>query len=337
MMQQLSRNSASGSSPWRRMLAGVSMVILAGLAPATFAQSYPTKPVRFVVTFLAGGPADIISRLAASKLTDAWKQQVIVDNRAGANGIVGTEFVARSAPDGYTMLYVNTSFTINASLYPKLPFDAIKDFTPVTPMGANPALLVVSNSVPATTLRELIALARAKPGTLSFGSSGVGSPSHLSMELLKTMANVDMLHVPYKGAAAVTADMMSGQIQITLSSISAVLPLVRAGKLRALAVTSAQRWPAIPDVSTISEAGLPGYEQTNWHGISMPAGAPAAIVQKVNADMTKIAQTADYRDRLDTYGVGPLWLPPGAFADFVRKDIETWAKVVKSSGAKPES
>lgn len=315
----------------------IASCLAAAAAGPVAAQSYPAKPVRFVVTFLAGGPADIVSRLVAAKFTDQWKQQVVVENRAGANGIVGSEFVARSTPDGYTLLYTNTSFTINASLYPKLPFDPIRDFTAVTPMAAGPAMLVVSPSLPVKTVKELIALAKAKPGTLSFGSSGSGSPSHLSMELLKSMANVDILHVPYKGAAGVTADMMTGQIHITMSTIAAVLPMVKSGKLRALAVTSGQRWPATPDVPTISEAGIPGYEQTNWHGIAMPAGAAPALVQKVNGDMGRIAQMADLKEKLDSYGMAPLWMAPEPFLEFVRKDIDTWAKVVKSSGAKPDS
>jgi tripartite-type tricarboxylate transporter receptor subunit TctC len=337
MLNQHSLEIGAGKPSWLGLAAGVSMAALGFAATPAMAQSYPAKPVRFVVTFLAGGPADIVSRLVAAKFTDAWKQQVVVENRAGANGIIGSEFVARSVPDGYTLLYTNTSFTINASLYPKLPFDPIKDFTPVTPMAAGPALLVVSPSLPVKSLQELITLAKAKPGTLFFGSSGNGSPSHLSMELLKTMAGVDILHVPYKGAAGVTADMMGGTIHITMSTIAAVLPLVRSGKLRPLAVTSAQRWPATLDVPTISEAGLPGYEQTNWHGIAMPAGAAGALVQKVSMDMSRIAQMPDLKEKLDVYGMAPLWMAPGPFGEFVKKDIDTWAKVVRSSGAKPDS
>ena len=311
-------------------------LLIACASANAFAQDYPNRPIRFIVTFLPGGPADTVSRLIASKLTDAWRQQVVIDNRAGANGIIGSETGARAAPDGYTMLYINTSFTINASLYPKLPYDSVKDLTPVTPMAAGPALLVVGLSVPVRSVQELIALAKAKPGELSYGSSGNGSPSHLSVELLKREAKIDILHVPYKGAAGVVTDMFAGQIQMTMSTIAAVLPYVKANRLRALAVTSAKRWPATPDVPTIAEAAVPGYVQSNWHGIAMPAGAPSAIVAKVNAELARIARLPDVRERLEFLGMAPLSMPPTEFAAFVKADIGNWARVVKLSGAKPE-
>ncbi|MBI4191557.1 MAG: tripartite tricarboxylate transporter substrate binding protein [Betaproteobacteria bacterium] len=311
-------------------------LLIACASANAFAQDYPNRPIRFIVTFLPGGPADTVSRLIASKLTDAWRQQVVIDNRAGANGIIGSELGARAAPDGYTMLYINTSFTINTSLYPKLPYDPVKDLTPVTPMAAGPAMLVVGLSVPVRSVQELIALAKAKPGELSYGSSGNGSPSHLSVELLKREAKIDILHVPYKGAAGVVTDMFAGQIQMTMSTIAAVLPYVKANRLRALAVTSAKRWPATPDVPTIAEAAVPGYVQSNWHGIAMPAGAPSAIVAKVNAELARIARLPDVRERLDALGMAPLSMPPTEFAAFVKADIGNWAKVVKLSGAKPE-
>jgi tripartite-type tricarboxylate transporter receptor subunit TctC len=319
----------------RHLPAGICIGMTACAATAV-AQTYPNKPVRFVVTFLPGGPADIVSRLSAAKLSDIWRQSVVVDNRAGANGIVGTDLVAKSAPDGYSMLYVNTSFTINASFYPKLPFDPVRDFVPVTPMAASPAVLVVGPSVPVNSVQELIALAKAKPGSMSFGSTGVGAPGHLYMELLKSTMNFDMVHVPYKGAAGVTTDMLGGRIQATLLNVAAVLPLVKSGKVRPLAIMAKQRWPATPDVPTIAEAGLPGYEQTNWHGISMPAKTSSAIVQKVNADMTKVAQLPDFREKLDASGMAPVSMSPIQFSAFIKNEIDTWEKAVKASGAKPE-
>lgn len=310
-------------------------LLVACASANAFAQDYPSRPVRFIVTFLPGGPADTVSRLIAAKLTDAWGQQVVIDNRAGANGIIGSQIGARAAPDGYTMLYINTSFTINTSLYPKLPFDPVNDLTPVTPMAAGPAMLVVGLSVPVRSVQELIALAKAKPGELTFGSSGIGSPSHLSVELLKREAKIDLLHVPYKGAAAVTADMFAGRIHMTMSTIAAVLPHVKAKRLRPLAVTSAKRWPATPDVPTISESAVPGYAQSNWHGIAMPTGAPPTIVAKVNAELAKIAQLPDVQERLNALGMAPFSMSQTEFAAFVKTDIGTWARVVKLSGAKP--
>ena len=320
----------------RALRFGVWTLLVACSSANAIAQGYPVRPVRFIVTFLPGGPADIVSRLIGSKLTEAWRQQVVIDNRAGANGIVGTELGARAAPDGYTMLYINTSFTINVSLYPKLPYDSAKDLVPVTPMAAGPALLVIGLQVPVRSLQELIALARTKPGQLSYGSSGNGSPSHLSVELLKRQANIDVVHIPYKGAAAVMTDVLAGQIQMTMSTIAAVLPHVKANRVRPLAVTSAQRWPAIPEVPTISEAAVPGYEQSNWHGIAMPAGISRATVAQLNAELTRIAKLPDVRERLDGLGMAPFTMPPNEFAAYVKRDIENWAKVVKLSGARPE-
>ena len=301
----------------------------------TLAQSYPVKPVRLVVAFAAGGPGDTAGRLVAPKLSELWGQQVLVDNRGGANSIVGSEIVARSAPDGYTLLIVSAGFAINVSMYAKLPYDTLKDFTPITPITAGPSVLVAHPSVPARNLKELIALAKAKPGQMVYASSGTGAPgSHLGMELLKTMAGIDVVHVPYKSMAPGLTDLLGGQVHMAIPTINVTLPHVRAGRLRAMGITALTRSPAAPDIPTIAEQGLPGYEANNFYGIFGPGGLSADIANKIAADVAKVVNAPDMQARGAALGMEPRASTPSEFQAYVHSEIAKWAKVVKASGAR---
>jgi tripartite-type tricarboxylate transporter receptor subunit TctC len=303
---------------------------------AACAQSYPAKPIRFIIPFAPGGPGDGLARILTPKLTEAWGQQILIDNRAGANSIVGTETAAHAPPDGYTLLMVTAGFSVNVTLYPKLPYDSLNDFAPVTTIAFGPGLLVVHPSVPARTVKELIALAKAKPGALAFASAGTGAPSQLAVELIKTMTGTDMVHVPYKGMAPGMTDLLGGQVQLSIPTISAAVPHVKTGRLRALGVTSAQRSPAVPEVPTIAEAALPGYEASNWYSILAPGGTPPAIVAKLNTELARILKLPDVRERMAVLGMEAHSMAPAEFAAYIRTEISKWAKVVKASGAKPE-
>ena len=300
------------------------------------AQSYPVKPVRWIVAYGAGGPADGLARLVAPKLTELWGQQVVIENRAAANGIVGTELVARAPADGHTLLLVTAGFSINATLYSKLPYDPVRDLAPVGPIAFGPGVLVIHPSVPARNIKELIALAKSKPGALAYGSGGSGAPSHLSVELINIMAGVEIIHVPYKSMAQAITNVIGGEAQITVPTIIAALPHVKSGRLRALGVTSAQRSPAAPELPTIAEAGLAGYQADNWYAAFAPAGTPAAIVAKINDDMRTAVTAPDTKDRLAALGMEVRSLSSPAFATFVQTEIAKWAKVVKASGAKAD-
>jgi len=300
------------------------------------AQSYPTKLIHLVVPYPAGGPLDIMARAIGQKLTEAWKQPVVVDNRAGAGGNIGADFVAKSAPDGYTLLMgAVATHAINPSLYSKIPYDPVKDFAPVALVAQVPNILVVNPAVPAKTVRELIDLARAKPGYLNFGSGSTGSTGHLAGELFNTMAGVKMVHIPYKGAAPATADLLAGQVQLMFDNLASALPNVKAGKLRALAVTTLTRSPAMPDLPTIAESGLPGFDLSTWFGLLVPAGTPPEIVAKLNAEVVRALNAKDIRERLEKMGAEPLANnTPEHFAAFIRSEAAKYAKVVKDSGAK---
>ena len=307
-----------------------------GFVPFASAQTpYPGKPIRLVVPFPAGGTTDILAREVAQKLTEAWGQSVVVDNRPGAGGNIGSELVAKSAPDGYTLLMGTVgTHAINPSLYAKMPYDHVKDFVPVILVAGVPNVLVVNPQLPVNSLAELIAYGKANPGKLNFASSGSGTSIHLSGELFKTMTGIQMTHVPYKGSSPALTDLMGGQVQLMFDNLPSSLPLIKGGKLKALAVTSAQRAAALPDTPTMAEAGLPGFEASSWFGVLAPAGTPAPIVAKLQAEIAKWLATSDAREKLAGQGAIVAALPSDAFAKHITAETTKWAKVVKESGAK---
>ena len=311
---------------------------LLALVPAlTCAQTFPARPVRLIVPFAAGGPIDAVGRLVAPKLSEAWGQQVVIDNRAGANSIVGSEVAARAPADGHTLLLASAGFAINVTLYPKLPYDALRDFTHISTLAFGPGILVTHPSLPVRNLKELIALAKAKPGTLTFGSSGPGAPtSHLGMELLKVTAGINMIHVPYKSMAPALTDILGGQVHMGMPTINVTVQHVRSGRLRAIGVSSAQRSPAMLDVPPLAEAGMPGYEANNWVALFAPAGLPAPISEKIYTDAAKAVQAQELRERLTAAGMEARVMPPAEFVIFVRGEIGKWGKAVKASGARTE-
>lgn len=301
------------------------------------AQTYPVKPVRIVVGYTAGGPVDIMARALAPRLTAALGQQVVVDNRPGASGIIGAELVAKSPPDGHTLLMVSPTHAIFPSLFPKVTIDPERDFAPVSVAAAAPGLLlVVPVSFPVTTVRGLIDLARRRPDELVYGSSGSGGLPHLAAELFKTMAGVKMTHVPYKGAAPATVDLLAGQIPLMFNNILSAMPHVKSGRLRALGVSGAKRLPVVPDVPTIAEAALPGYEVTGWYGLLAPRDTPKAVVSRLAEEVARAVASPEVLRRLADEGVEPVASTPEAFATLVREERVKWARVVKESGMKAD-
>jgi len=309
----------------------IGAVALALGSTSTHAQSYPTRPVRIVVPYAAGGNTDIVARLVAQHLSTAWGHQVIVDNRPGGATNIGSEFVARSQPDGYTLLMGGASNAVNMALFRKLPYDTLKDFQPVVlcTIGAN--LLTVHPSLPATNLRELIALAKAKPGQLNFATSGIGSSNHMAGELFKLMAGINIVHVPYKGNAPALTDLVGGHIEMGFAGITAQIPLIESGKLRPIAVSSKERFSAIPKIPTFHESGVPGYESSTWFGLLAPSAVPQDIVRKVHADAAKVLQRQDIRERLLADGQNPGGGSIESFAKFIRDEIAKYTKVVKAA------
>ena len=306
-------------------------------ATATHADVYPSKPIRFVVAFPPGGGTDIIARSIAQKLGERLEQQIVVDNRPGAGGNIGTDIVAKSAPDGYTMLMGSAGpLAINASLFAAMPFDPVRDLAPVTLAASTPNVLVVHPSLKATTVKDLVALARAHPGEINFASSGHGTPAHLAGELFNSMAGVKLVHVPYKGASPALADLLGGQVQIMFSTMPPALPHVKEGKLRALAVTSLKRSPAMPGLPTLDEAALPGFEANTWHGVVLPAGAQSAIIARLNREIVAILHMPEVVERLSNQGAEPVGSTPEEFAAYIKSETVKWAKVVRESGAKAE-
>ena len=315
----------------------VAQVPATGSAPAASpskGQAYPTKSVRLIVPFSTGSTTDSLARLIAQKLTESWVQQVVVDNRAGAGGNIGTDMVAKASADGYTLLVAAGSLAINPSLYGKLPYDAVKDFSPVTLVASAPLLVVAHPALAAASIRELITLAKAKPGQIHYASGGNGSPSHLIMELFKSMAGVDLVHVPYKGGGPVLNAVLSGEVQLTPGGILAMMPHVKAGKLKALAVTGSRRSPAAPEFPTVAESGLPGFAASGWWGVLAPAGTPKAIVTRLHSELARLLQAPELRDRLARDGIDTVGNSPEEFDAYIRQEIKTWAKVVKDSGAR---
>ena len=308
----------------------------AALAPLAYAQNYPNKPVKIIVPFAAGGPADIYARVIGEKLAAALGQSFVIEDRPGGGAIVGTDAVAKAAPDGYTLLMMSNTHTVNESLFAEKPYQLMRDLVPVAPVNYSDLVLVVHPSVQAANLREFLALAKANPGTLNYASSGPGTPYHMAGELLKAMAGVDIVHVPYKGSSGARTDILGGQVQMMFDAITTMAPNVRAGKLKALAVSGKKRSPVLPEVATLNEAGVPGYEATIWLGIMAPAGTPRPIIDKLNAEITRAVNSPEMREAWAKQGATAMSMTPDEFARFMREDIEKWARIVKISGAKPD-
>jgi tripartite-type tricarboxylate transporter receptor subunit TctC len=303
---------------------------------AAFAQAWPAKPVKIIVPFAAGGPADIYARALGEKLGAALGQAFVIEDKPGGGSIVGTDAAAKSAPDGHTLLMMSNTHTVNESLIPEKPFVLMRDFVPVAPVNYSDLLLVVHPSVPAATLKDLLSLAKAQPGTLNYASSGPGTPYHMAGELFKAMAGADIVHVPYKGSSGARTDVLGGQVQMMFDAITTMAPLVKAGKLRALGSTGKVRSSVLPDVPTVSEAGVAGYEAVIWLGILAPAGTPKAIVDRLNAEITKITAMPEMREAWAKQGATAMSMTTGEFDRYLRADIEKWARIVKLSGAKPD-
>ena len=305
-------------------------------AQANADQSYPNRPVRFIVPFGTGGSADLTARLIAQKLSESLKQTVVVDNRAGAGGIIGTETAAKAAADGYTLVMGSFgTHTANPSLHSKLGYDPVRDFTPISLVAIVPTILVVHPSVTAASVSDLIALAKSKPDALNYASSGTGTGTHLAGELFNNLAQVRIVHVPYKSAGTAIADLVAGQVQLMYSTLPSVLPLIKAGKLRALGVTTAKRSEAVPDVPAIGES-LKGYDVATWFGVLVPAATPPVIVERLSREIMKVSAMPDVRERLAALGAEPVGNTPAEFARYIRSEIAKWAKVIKAAGIKAE-
>ncbi len=319
------------------VLLALPLALVAGILPAA-AQGFPQKPLRLVVPFPPGGPLDTVGRAIAQKLTEAWGQSVVVDNRPGAGGNIGADLVAKAAPDGYTVVMgALSTHAVNPSLYPKMPYDAVvKDFAPITLVAVTPNVLVVNPALPVNSVRELVAYAKAHPGKLAFGSGSSGSAGHLAGELFKADTGTDLLHVPFKGAAPAMQALLAGDIQLMFDNLASASAQVKAGKLKALAVTTARRSPLAPELPTMAESGLAGFDISTWFGLLAPAGTPADVVAKWNAEVTRILRTPEMRDRLTAMGAEAAPDTPAEFAQFISSEAAKYARIVKLSGARPD-
>jgi tripartite-type tricarboxylate transporter receptor subunit TctC len=300
------------------------------------AQEYPSKTVRIIVPVSPGGGSDLFARVIAKKLSETWGQSAVVENRPGGGAIIGSEYVARSAPDGYTLLLVASTHAINPSFYKKLPYDPIKDFALVGLVGETPNILVVHPSLPVRTAAQLIALAKKRPGELTFGSAGVGQTTHLASELFKSMAKIDVVHVPYKGSGAAEIDLAGGHVHYIIDSMPAAMPNVKSGKTRAVATAGAKRSPTLPEVPTVAESGLPGYEMSVWLGLVAPGGTATAIVSKINREVARVMAERDVGEILFSQGAEPRTNSPQEFAAYMKAQIELFAKIIANAGIKPE-
>ena len=313
------------------VLAGVLVVVATGAA----AQSYPVKPIRLIVPYPPAGATDILGRIIGQKLGESLGQQVVIENRPGASGIIGADLAAKAAPDGYSLLVGQAAnLAINISLMGKLPYDPVKDFAPVTLVAATPNLLVVHPSLPVRSVQDLIALAKAKPGAINYASAGSGSPGHLAAELLKKTAKIDMVHIPYKGAAPALTDVVAGQASLYFTSPISAQPFVKSGRLRMVAVTSAKRSPSLPDVPAVAEAGFPEFDLTSWWGILAPAGVARDIIERLHGETIRILNLTDVKQRYASLGADAVTNTPEQFAAYIKSEIAKWAKVVKDSGAR---
>jgi len=317
----------------------LTMLAFAGVGMHTLAQgaeSYPSKPIRFLVGFAPGGFTDVMARMIASKLTENWGQQVVVDNRPGASTTIATDLAAKAPADGYTLLMMTDNHVTNPSLFRKLPYDSERDFAPITLAALAPFLLVVHPSVAVSSVKELIGVAKARPGKLNYGSGGIGAPGHLSGELFNTLAGVKMTHVPYKGAAPAITDLLAGQIQVYFGNLPVTIPHAHAGKVRALAVTSAKRATIAPELPTVAEAGVPGFELTPWYGVVTRSGTAPSTTTKLNQTIVAILREPATRERIANYGAEPSGMTQQQFAEFLKTEAAKWGKLVKDSGARAE-
>ena len=320
-----------------RLLIRIAALMIGISSSGALAQgSYPVKPIRIVIGTPAGGGSDLMARTLGQQFTQAWGQQTIVEPRPGASGNIAAELVAKAAPDGYTLYVPYGTHTVNPSIYAKVGYDPIRDFAPISLVSSAPNILIVHPSLPVKSVKDLVALGKAKPGALSFGSGGNGSTAHLSGELFRMLANVNMVHVPFKGAPGSVLAVMSGEVQLAFPNLPPALPQVRAGKLRALAVTTSKRFGAVPQIPTVAEAGVPGYEARAWFGVLAPGGTPRPIVTRLNTEIVKIVRSAEMRERLLADGTEAIGSTPEEFTAVMKTDIAKWAKVIKASGAKPD-
>jgi tripartite-type tricarboxylate transporter receptor subunit TctC len=313
------------------MKAAAILLVLGAAAMPAAAQSYPVKPVRVIVPAAPGGGTDLVARVLAQHFSEALGQQFVVDNRGGAGTTLGAAVAAKSPPDGYTLILHHVSLAFNASYYRKLPYDTLKDFAPITLVATQPFLVVVHPALPVKSIKELIALAKSRPGGISYGTGGAGSGPHMSAELLKLVAKIDLLAVPYKGAGPAFIDLMAGQVQMMIATMSLALPHAKAGRVRPLAVTSRQRHPAVPELPTVAES-VPGYQYTVWYGLLAPAGTPAAIVQRLNSTAAKILVSHDTQEKFAGEGLQTTSDTPEEFAAYLKSEVETWSKVVRAAG-----